>query len=196
MNAVPNPALRTLTTAPLERRERRPVSMRGYIMLGDGTTAEILVLDLSYEGCGIETPAELTPGQQVTVSVLRRGAIQAIVRWTSGGKAGLVFEPEEAEAERQQLPRSSERTALSAEVVIRRLGKANFRVRVFDLSPHGCKVELIELPGIGEHVLLKFDGLEVLEAEVCWVERNCAGVRFEKVIHPAVFDLMVERLKG
>ena len=196
MNAVPNPALRTLTTAPMARRERRPMSLRGFLVLEDGTSAEILVLDLSYEGCGIETPIELAPGQAVTLSVLRRGAILAFVRWSSGGNAGLVFKPEEPEAKRQQHPRSSERTALSAEVVIRRLGKANFRVRVFDLSPQGCKVELIELPGIGEHVLVKFAGLEVLEAEVCWVESNCAGVRFEKVIHPAVFDLMVERMKG
>jgi hypothetical protein len=45
-------------------------------------------------------------------------------------------------------------------------------------------------------VLVKFDGLEALEAEVCWVEEFTAGLRFEKPMHPAVFDLLVERLNA
>ena len=92
--------------------------------------------------------------------------------------------------------RAAQRILLSAEVSMRRLGKLNFRVRVFDVSPDGCKVELVDKPRIDEHVLIKFDGLESLEAQVCWIEESFAGLRFERAIHPAVFELMLERLKS
>src|SRR5215216_6196029 len=61
------------TSLPLERRERRPVSMSGFAVLPGGLTHEILLLDLSYEGCGIETPVPLEAGQKIKISVLRRG---------------------------------------------------------------------------------------------------------------------------
>ena len=38
--------------------------------------------------------------------------------------------------------------------------------------------------------------LEALDSEVCWMEGFTAGLRFEKSIHPAVFDLLLERLNG
>jgi hypothetical protein len=175
MSTAANAAVSKLTTEPVERRERRPVSMRGFAAFDDGSTAE------------------LEPGQHVKLSVLRRGIIEADVRWYRGGKAGLVFRPE-PEPEPHQLPRLDSRVALTAEVHMRRLGKANYRVRLFDASPSGCKVELVETPNVGEHLLVKFAAIEPLQAEVCWVEDHCAGLRFVKPIHPAVFDLLVERL--
>jgi hypothetical protein len=181
-----------LAEGPVERRERRSVSMRGYIALEDGTTPEAYLLDLSYEGCGIETTVELTPGQEVKLSVLGRGAIDATVRWSSGRKAGLVFKPDKSAKKRQ--PRVAERISVAAEVMLRRLGRINYRVRLFDLSPKGCKVELIERPLEGEHVMVKFEGFEAMDAEVCWVDDFIAGLRFEKAFHPAVFDLVVTRL--
>lgn len=44
-------------------------------------------------------------------------------------------------------------------------------------------------------MLIKFDGIEALEAEVCWVEGFVAGLRFQQAIHPSVFDILLERLK-
>lgn len=189
---APN-AVSKLTAAPIARRERRPVSLLSYAVLADGRTAEVMLLDLSYEGCGIETPVALTPGDPIKLSVVRRGVIDATVLWCAKGKAGLVFDaPPEPEAE--QTPRIAERISLNAEIVMRRLGKANYRVRTFDVSAHGCKVELIDRPRIGEHLLVKFDRLEVLDSEVVWVEEFVAGLRFERPIHPAVFDLLLARL--
>jgi hypothetical protein len=182
-----------LGQTPVERRERRPVSLHGFALRDDGSTTEILLLDLSYEGCGIETPLDLAPGETLKLSVLNRGAIEARVRWCKDGKAGLVFESEEP-APKQHWPRRFERTTLTAEVSMRRLGKHTFKVQVFDASPDGCKLELVDKPRIDEHVLVKFDGLEALEAEVCWIDGNQAGMRFEKTIHPAVFGLLLDRL--
>jgi hypothetical protein len=194
MGAEPNPAAMKLDTNPIERRERRPVNLRGLAIRGDGSTAEIYLLDLSYEGCGIETPVELEAGEAVKLSVLRRGAIDAHVRWYKDGRAGLVFDPQEPSRIAQQ-PRRSDRIALSADVSLRRLGQNSYRVKVTDLSPEGCKVDLVERPRVGEHMLLKLAGLEVLDAETCWVEGYVAGLRFEKPIHPAVFDLLLHRLQ-
>lgn len=176
----------------VERRERRPVRMHGHIALEDGTTAEAVLVDLSYEGCSIETPAKLTVDQPVTLSVLRRGAIEAVVRWASDGKAGLHFKALVGEKPAQ--PRVAERISVDAEVMLRRLGQQNYRVRLFDLSPEGCKVELIERPSEGERVLVRLEGFEALDAEVCWVSDFIAGLRFEKTFHPAVFDLLIARL--
>jgi hypothetical protein len=177
----------------LHRRERRPVSMRGFILRGDGSQAEVLLLDLSYEGCGIETPVQLGIGEGLKLSVMGRGGIDAHVRWYREGRAGLIFDAEE-QAEKEHWPRAFDRIKLTAEVSIRRLGKLNYRVSVYDISPTGCKVELVDRPRLDEHVLVKFNGLEALESEVCWVEGTCAGLCFEKPIHPAVFDLLLTRL--
>ena len=195
MDMAGGPAFSNLDSAPADRSERRPVAMRGYAILEDGTHHPVTMLDLSYEGCGIECPAPLEPGQALKLSVLRRGAIDAVVRWSRDGKAGLAFTPPEPEA-REHWPRRSERVELVADVVLRRIGKSSFRVMVADASPDGCRVQLVERPSEGEHVLVKFDGLEPLEAAVCWIDGFTAGVQFARPMHPAVFDLLIERLKG
>ena len=194
MGAEPNPAAMKLDAKPIDRRERRPVSMRGLAIRADLSTVEIYLLDLSYEGCGIETPVELEAGEAIKLSVLRRGAIDAHVRWCKDGRAGLVFDAQEP-TEKAQQPRRSDRIGLSADISLRRLGQNSYRVKVSDLSPEGCKVDLVERPRIGEHMLVKFAGLEVLDAETCWIDGYVAGLRFEKPIHPAVFDLLLQRLK-
>ena len=88
------------------------------------------------------------------------------------------------------------RVSLDAEVSLRRSGKLTYRVRIFDASRHGCKVEFIERPTLSERAWIKFDGLEPLEAAVCWMNGFATGVQFEKPIHPAVFDGLIERLKA
>jgi hypothetical protein len=193
MGAEPNFATMKLDPAPIDRRERRPVRLLALVIRQDGSTAEISLLDLSYEGCGIETPVDLEAGEAIKLSVHSRGVIDAHVRWYEKGRAGLAFDPEKP-AQKKHWPRRSERISLTADVSLRRLGQNSYRVRVNDLSPHGCKVDLVERPCVGEHMLVKFEGLEVFDAEVCWVESYVAGLRFEKPMHPAVFDLLLERL--
>jgi len=190
-----SPEFQDGTPVPVDRSERRVVAMRGYVILEDGTHHQISLLDLSYEGCGVETDAALTVGDQVKLSVLSRGAVGAEVRWVRDGKAGLAFIPPEEE-ERKFWERKAERIATAAEVTMRRRGQTNYRLSVNDLSAHGCKVELVERPAVGERVSIKFDGLETLDAEVCWVDGFTAGLQFDRPMHPAVFELLVERLKG
>lgn len=175
--------------------ERRPVSLHGHAILGDFSMVEIIVRDLSCDGCGIHIPVPLSPGESISVSVLERGVLPAQVRWYANGKAGLAFEPEPDEVGAQaRRKRQSERMPLQAEVTMRRLGKPTFRVRVFDASLHGCRIEFMERPEIDELIRIRFDGLQMLDARVCWIEGNCAGVELERAIHPAVFDLLLARM--
>ena len=179
--------------ASIERRERRPVAMRAFIATQEGATAEALVLDLSYDGCGIETPLPLTVGQDLTLSVEGRRVVRASVRWWSDGRGGLVFQIKDGEEGAQQ-PRADKRVELKFEAALRRLGMGSYHVNVSDLSPRGCKVELVERPRVGEHVLLKFDHMEAIEAEVCWLQEHDAGLRFVRPIHDSVYALMIRRL--
>jgi hypothetical protein len=192
-NAPPPPLSSTLA-APIKRGERRPVSLNGHAVLEDGTVTEIILVDLSYEGCGIECPIRLKRGAAIKLAIVKRGAISATVRWYKDGKAGLIFEPER-QPEKEHLPRRHERIPLSAEVTVRRLGRFNYRVRVFDASAHGCKVEFVERPELQETLWVRFEGLEPIEARVCWLDGRSVGLQFSRPIHPAVFDLVAERLR-
>ena len=42
---------------------------------------------------------------------------------------------------------------------------------------------------------VKVEGLEALEASVCWVEDFSAGIEFARPIHSAVFEMLVSRLR-
>lgn len=89
--------------------------------------------------------------------------------------------------------RIGDRTQVSAEVSLRRSGHHNFRVKIFDASPRGCKVEYIDRPELDEKMFVKFDGLEPLGAFVCWVGEREIGLEFDRPIHPAVFALIIRR---
>jgi hypothetical protein len=182
--------------APAKRSsDRRPVRMTGFAVTKDRTAIDIHLIDLSYEGCRITTAGELAAGQRIKLSIPRSGVIDAEVRWAKDGEAGLVFGNQEDGAPRPQTPRKHSRIPVDAEVSLRRPGHSNFRVRVFDASASGCNIEFVQRPRAEDRVWIKFDGLEALEAEVCWVEGFRAGLSFVKPIHPAVFDLLLERLR-
>ena len=176
------------------RQHRRSVEIRAYLVRADGEIVDLRVLDLSYDGCGVETVVPLRPEEKIKLSVLGRGAATATVRWCKGRKAGLRFESDEAE--RRQPSAREERSLVAGEVVLRRSGSPNYRVKVVDVTRFGCRCEFVERPRIEERVWVKFDGLEALEAEVCWVESYSAGLKYANPLHPAVFDMLHVRLEG
>jgi len=92
-------------------------------------------------------------------------------------------------------PRQAPRVALNAEVMVRRTSGHSYRVRVFDLSPHGCKVEFVERPKLDDRTWVKIDGLDALEGMVCWTDGFVAGIDFVRPMHAAVFDHVVRRLR-
>jgi len=105
-----------------------------------------------------------------------------------------MSKPSDAGGTPNPTPRKSARVGLDAEVSLRRTGHKNYRANVHDVSQDGCKVEFVERPMLDEIVWVKFEGLEALEAMVCWVEGFAAGLEFQRPVHPAVFEVLLQRL--
>jgi PilZ domain len=91
--------------------------------------------------------------------------------------------------------RSAERNSVDGEVSMRRLGSFGFDLPVRDISTAGCKVELVEQVTASDHVITRLPGLEPFGATVMWSDERNAGVRFNRPIHPAVFELLLQRLR-
>ena len=181
-------------TAP-DRPERRPVELSGHALRADGRTFEVSVVNLSYDGCAIACSEALEPGTPLKVSVLRRGAVDAEVVWVEKGRAGLVF-AKAAAAGRDHATRNAKRVDLTAEVALRRPGRPPYKVRVCDISTHGCRSEFVDRPAEGETMFIKFDGLEAMEVVARWIEPPLTGLSFLRPIHPAVFDMLIARSRG
>jgi len=174
------------------RPDRRYVDLTGHALLADGTKAPASVVDLAYEGCKIRCGTPLRPGDRVKLAVFRLGLIDAEVRWYANGEAGLTFAPSEA-GPSPHWPRRSQRVSVNAIVTLRKPGKHHYQAKVSDMSPEGCRAEFVDCPVTGDLVFIKFEGLETLDAEVCWVNDDQMGLNFAKSFHPAVFDLLMQR---
>lgn len=78
--------------APLGREPRRAVALVGFGVLENSKIFDISVVDLSYDGCKVETAEELAPGTELRVSILGLdGALRASVQWCKSGRLGLRF---------------------------------------------------------------------------------------------------------
>ena len=91
--------------------------------------------------------------------------------------------------------RQSGRVPLEAEITMRRAGFPNFSVQIDDISLEGCRIEFVDRPALDERVWVKFDGLAAIEGSVAWVKDHSAGVKFDRAIHPAVFEDLIARLR-
>lgn len=74
----------------VERAERRPVILRGFA-LSAKHDSDIEVSDLSYAGCRFGSADRFKPGEIVELRLLKRGAIEAEIRWAAKGCAGALF---------------------------------------------------------------------------------------------------------
>lgn len=183
-------------TAPADDRiDRRPVALQGFGLLDDGTTFGLSVLDLTYDGCKVESAMPIPPGISLKVSVLGLGGvIKATVVWSKNGSAGLRFTRESTPHKPRRF-RSHPRTSVCGEVLLRRKGSHGYRVRLFNLTPAGCKVEFVELPREGEVLWAKFEGLEAIESTVRWVDGSCGGLQFVRPVYPSIFDVILSRFE-
>lgn len=176
------------------REPRRAVAMKGFAALEDGTTFAISVVDLSYDGCKIETELALLPGMRMKISFPELGiATAASVRWYKRGRSGLVFYPDDL-PQKTQTVRKHERIVLAGELLLRRASRPAYLTRFFDMTLAGCKVEFVERPSEGETVWVKFEGLTAFESTVRWIDGFSVGLEFFRPIYPAVFDLLLVRL--
>ena len=57
----------------------------------DGNSVSVMVIDISREGCRMETDGSLRIGEQVQIKVPKYGTFPAQIRWALGNEAGAVF---------------------------------------------------------------------------------------------------------
>ena len=184
------------TAAHKERAARRPVNLKGICVLQDQATFDVDVLDLSYDGCRIRAELWPLPGTRFRLSILGiKGALDAMVRWQRKGEAGLQFNSEDC-FERTFKDRKEDRIILNAQVSLRLPGRQGYYGRALDLTPEGCKVEFVERPREGDTLWVKFDGLDGIEAKVCWTNGFFGGLEFARPIYPSVFEMLLARLKS
>ncbi len=170
------------------REERRAVDFSGWLIRGDGSTSPFQLRDLTYAGCKIATEAPLGTGELIKLAVKERGLVEAEVRWRRSGSAGLRFcDLDPAAASRW--PRRIKRVPVGGTVRVKRPGRTRYELDILDLSTAGCKVEFADRPAVGEFVVVKLEGMEPLEAKVCWINGRYMGLRFSKTLHPAVLGL-------
>jgi hypothetical protein len=89
--------------------------------------------------------------------------------------------------------RRSCRRHVEHEIGVKKLGGFGFQLPTLDVSPEGCRVELVEMVDAGERVIVRLPALEPLGAEVAWVQGANAGLHFQRALHSAVFDQLMDR---
>lgn len=72
----------------ISRRDREPVTIPGRVVLADGHSISVTVLDITPEGCRVRCEETLPIGAPVTVE-FGGSSTNAHVRWALGGEAGL-----------------------------------------------------------------------------------------------------------
>lgn len=73
-----------------ERADRRPVTLRGFA-LSKKHDSDIIVSDVSYTGCQFSSDDTFRKGELVELRILKRGAIDAEIRWSAHGRSGARF---------------------------------------------------------------------------------------------------------
>lgn len=72
------------------RAERWPVDLRGFA-LNEKRDCDIRLSELSYGGCQFSSEDAFSEGEVVELRIIKRGAIQAEIRWSAEGRAGARF---------------------------------------------------------------------------------------------------------
>jgi hypothetical protein len=105
----------------------------------------------------------------------------------------LIFEPSAAPAKPPR-GRRADRISVQMGAGIRQRGAAGVSANIMDLSTDGfrCTTHL-ELQ-IGADVWLRLPGLESTHARVVWVEGPVVGCAFSRALHPAVLEMVVQRV--
>lgn len=79
------------TGAQPDRAERREVNFRAFAVRADGTSIEVNLVNISYDGCLLDSAEAFEIGERLRLLVRRRGVIEAQVCWFGSGKVGVRF---------------------------------------------------------------------------------------------------------
>lgn len=91
-------------------------------------------------------------------------------------------------ADRRRAPR----TALRLSATIREPGRSRTKVRVIDISVHGCRIEASAGPSADSWVLLSIAGLDTQYCRVVWQRHEFAGLEFPTPLANGVLDALLQ----
>ena len=75
----------------IKRSPRVDTRFDATLIDSDGGRHQIIVTDISREGCRLETVEVLKIGENVQIEVPKYGLFPAQIRWALGSEAGAVF---------------------------------------------------------------------------------------------------------
>lgn len=87
------------------------------------------------------------------------------------------------------------RAQIDLECEIRVGTRAWRKTRLADLTPGGFQVTILDMPPRGTPVYVRFGGIQMLQAEVCWSKLDTAGCRFITPISSYVFEHIIATYK-
>lgn len=75
----------------IKRAPRIDTKFQAALVDSDGNSHNVMVIDISAEGCRLETDGSLRIGEKVQLEVPKYGSVAAQIRWALGTEAGAVF---------------------------------------------------------------------------------------------------------
>lgn len=82
------------------RKDRHPVAVDAVVHRDDGSNVTVALVDLSDEGCRIESDEHFRIGEHVEINLPETGKVKAQIRWALPDSAGARFfteaDPDEA----------------------------------------------------------------------------------------------------
>jgi hypothetical protein len=93
--------------------------------------------------------------------------------------------------QKQQERRRVERTALRLSAMMRDGTKSRVKVRVIDMSTHGCRIECTSPVDDDSWIWLSIAGLETQYCRVVWHCEEFIGLEFERPLSEAVFNKLL-----
>jgi len=91
--------------------------------------------------------------------------------------------------------RDNGRAQIDLECEIRVGTRAWRKTRLADLTPGGFQVTILDMPPRGTPVYVRFAGIQMQQAEVCWAKLDTAGCRFLTPLNTYVFDHILATCK-
>jgi hypothetical protein len=109
---------------------------------------------------------------------------------------GNPVEPREGQAGgasvRHPERRRSNRAALSLAATMREGTRGKVKVRLIDISTHGCRIECNSTVGANARVWLNIAGLEAQNCRVVWHCQEFIGLEFESPLADAVLEKLLQ----
>ena len=94
-----------------------------------------------------------------------------------------------------EVSRTTPRLTVAGEIHMRKSGYSKMAVELIDISPTGCRMELVEKVAAGETIWVTLPGLQTIEARVAWCRDWIAGVSFGGTVHPAIIERIAAQLQ-